>query len=70
MAHSNQGHAVGISLMVIKEYITGFSLGGRFHDSADGLTLGKDQVVWSGSRPDGRRGWSVTQIVMICSTTT
>ena len=43
--HLNQGCAGGNSLLVIEEDRTGFSLGGRRHDGAGGLELGKDRAV-------------------------
>ena len=59
----------GNSLLAVEEDCTSFSLGGGCHDGADGLALDEDQSVWSGSRPYGGRGRSVTHIVMDCSTT-
>ena len=69
MDHFNQGYADGNSLLAVEEDCTGFSLGGGCHDGAYGLEFGEDQAVWSGSRPDGGRGWRVAQIVMDRSTT-
>ena len=69
MAHFNKGCADGNILLAVEEYCTSFSPGGGYHDGADGLVLGEDRSVWSGSRPDGGRGWSVAQIVMARSTT-
>ena len=70
MSHFNQGCADGNSLLAVEEDCTGFSLGGRCHDSVDGLALGEDQDVWSGIRSGGRRGRSVAHVVMSCITTT
>ena len=56
-------------LLSAEEDCTGVSLGGGYHDGADGLALGEYRVVWGGSRTDGWRGGSVAQIVMACSTT-
>ena len=69
MAHLNQVRADRNSLLAVEEDHTGFRISGRCHDGADGLALGEDWAVWSGSRPDGGRGWSVAHIVMACSTT-
>ena len=69
MDHFNQGCADGNNLLAVEEYCTSFSLGGRCHDSADGIELGEDWAVWIGIRSDGGRGWSVAQIVMARSTT-
>ena len=69
MAHFNQGCADGNSMLAVEEYCNGFSLISGSHDGADGLVLGEDRAVWSGSRSDGGRGWSVTQILMARSTT-
>ena len=56
MAHFNQGLAYGNILLVVEEYCTGLSLGGRFHDGAYGLSLGGDWAVRSGSMTDRERG--------------
>ena len=69
MAHFNQGRADGSSLLAVAEDCTSFSLGGGCHEGADGLALGEDWAVCSGSRPDGGREWSVAPIVMARSTT-
>ena len=53
MSHFNQGCADGNSLLAVEEDCIGYSLGGRCHDGADGLSLGKDWAVWSGSGSDG-----------------
>ena len=52
MAHFNQGGVYGNSLLAVEEDRTGFSLGGGCHDGADGLSLGEDWAVRSGSRTD------------------
>ena len=64
MAHFNQGRADGNSLLAVEEDCTSYSLGVRCHDGSDGMSLGKDWAVWSGSGSDGGRGWVVAQIVM------
>ena len=69
MTHLNQGRADGNSLLDVEEYRTGFSIGGGCHDGADGLALGGDWAVCSGSRPYGGRGCIVVQILISCSTT-
>ena len=69
MAYFSQGRAYGNRLLSIEEDHTGFSLGSGCHDGEDGLALVEDWYVWSGSRPDGVRGFSVDQIEMACSTT-
>ena len=69
VAHFNQGRADGNSLLAVEEERTGFSLGGGCHDGADGLSLGGDWAVCSGSRPYGGRGCIVVQILMALRTT-
>ena len=66
MARFNQGRTNGNSLLAVAEDRTSLDLGGGCHDGADGLALGQDWAVCSGSRSDGGRGWSVAQIVMAC----
>ena len=65
-----KGRADGNSLLAVEEDNSSFGLGSGSHDSADGLTFGKDCSVWSGSRPDLRWLWIVTQVVVACSATT
>ena len=69
MAHFIQGCAYGNSLLAVEDNRTGFSLGGRCHDGADGLALGEDRAVQIRSRTDGGRGSIVAQIVIARSTT-
>ena len=45
MAHFNQGHVYRNSLLAVEEDCTSFRLGGRCHDSADGMELGEDWTV-------------------------
>ena len=68
MAHFNKGRADGNSLIAVEEDHTSFSLGGGCHDGVDGLVIGEYWAIWSGSRPDGGRMWSVAQIVTARST--
>ena len=56
MAYFNQGCADRNILLDVEEDSTSFSLGGGYHDGADGLSLGENRAIWSGSRPDGGMG--------------
>ena len=69
MTHFNQDRADGNNLLEVEEDCTGFRLGSGYHGGVDGMALGEDRSVWSGSRSDGGRGGSVAQIVMARSTT-
>ena len=48
MAYFNQGRADMNILFAIEEDRTGFSLGSRLNDGADGLAPGEYRDVWSG----------------------
>ena len=70
MAHFDESGADGNSLLAVEKDRSSFGLGGGCHYVADGLTFGEYRSVWSGSRPDLRWLWIVTQVVVACSATT
>ena len=69
VTHFDEGRANGNNLLVIEEDRSSFGIHGKNQDSADGPTLGEDQSVSSGIRPDVRRWRIVAQVEVACSAT-
>ena len=69
MAHFNEGHADGNSLLAVEENRSSFGLRGGSHDGADGLTFGEYRSIRGGSGPDVGMWWIVAYVEVARSAT-